>query len=459
MTGSRSGSTNNDTRPRRKRGGEDVDLLAAPHCNSTSFPPRLRFEASEHNNCSHRMPAAIYAIATLDTKGSELAYVADAMRRAGIACVTVDVSTTAAATVPHDVSRESVARCHALGAAHVLSQTDRGQAVAAMSEALVPFLRQECAAGRVLGAMGLGGSGGTALIAPALRGLPIGMPKVLVSTVASGSTGAYVGQSDLILIPSVVDVAGLNRVSRAVLANAAHALIGMVQHRPSQIVADRPAVGMTMFGVTTPCVTAVRQALEADGFDCLVFHATGIGGQAMEKLVADGLITGVLDITTTEVADEVVGGMFPAGPNRFDAILAAKIPYVVSLGALDMVNFAALETVPPQFRERRLHVHNAQITLMRTTAEENRRFARWIADKLNRSTAPVLLLIPELGVSMLDAPGQPFHDPEANAALFDELEAVIVQTPQRQVRRLPHHINDPAFAAALVEAYREVADR
>lgn len=403
------------------------------------------------------MPAAIYAIATLDTKGSELAFVADAIRRAGVSCVTVDVSASAAASAPCDISRETVAQCHALGAAHVVRQSDRGQAVAAMSEALVAYLSQQYSAGRVLGAIGLGGSGGTALIAPALRGLPIGMPKVLVSTVASGHTSGYVGQSDLILIPSVVDVAGLNRVSRVILANAAAAIVGMARQEPPQMASDRPALGMTMFGVTTPCVTAVRQALEEGGYDCLVFHATGTGGQAMEKLVADGLITGVLDITTTEVADEVVGGMFPAGPNRFDAILAAKIPYVVSLGALDMVNFAAIETVPPQFRDRRLHVHNAQITLMRTTADENRRFARWIANKLNRSMAPLLLLIPELGVSMLDAPGQPFHDPEADAALFTELEAAIVQTPQRQVRRLPYHINDPAFATALVEAYRQIA--
>jgi len=304
--------------------------------------------------------------------------------------------------------------------------------------------------------IGLGGSGGTALIAPALRALPIGLPKLLVSTVASGNTAPYVGCCDLTLMYSVVDVAGLNRVSREVLSNAAYAIAGMVMAaRPT---AERkPTLGLTMFGVTTPCVTAVRQTMEARGFDCLVFHATGTGGQAMEKLVASGLIDGVLDITTTEVADEVVGGVFPAGPARFDAILERRIPYVMSLGALDMVNFGALDTVPVAFRGRRLHVHNPQVTLMRTTPEENRRFARWIAGKLNASPAPLILLIPERGVSALDAPGQPFHDPDADAALFDELERTVQQTPMRRLRRLPHHLNDPAFAGALVEAYFEAA--
>jgi uncharacterized protein (UPF0261 family) len=282
------------------------------------------------------------------------------------------------------------------------------------------------------------------------------VPKVLVSTVASGNTAPYVGSSDIVLAPSVVDVAGLNSVSRQVLSNAAHAVAGMVAHRSTSH-ADRPVVGMTMFGVTTPCVTAVREALEKKGYDCLVFHATGAGGRAMEQLVQSGVIKAVLDVTTTEVADEVVGGVFAAGPERFDAILAAGVPYVLSLGALDMVNFGAKDTVPAQFRGRRLHVHNAQVTLMRTTPEENRQFARWMAGKLNRSTAPLVLLVPEKGVSQLDAPGQPFYDPEADEALFGELQAQLRQTPPRQIRRLPYHINDPPFAAALVKALAEVS--
>jgi uncharacterized protein (UPF0261 family) len=213
---------------------------------------------------------------------------------------------------------------------------------------------------------------------------------------------------------------------------------------------------MTMFGVTTPCVSAVRAKLESMGYDCLVFHATGTGGRAMEQLVASGMIQGVLDITTTEVADEVVGGVFPAGPNRFDAVLRSRVPLVLSLGALDMVNFGAMESVPNAFCQRTLHVHNAQVTLMRTTPEENRKFARWIADKLNRSVAPLSVLIPEKGVSMLDAPGQPFHDPVADAALFDELETRLVRSDQRWLRRLPFHINDPDFSAALVDEFLRI---
>lgn len=325
-----------------------------------------------------------------------------------------------------------------------------------MGEALAAYLLREHAAGRVGGVLGLGGTGGTALIAPAMQALPVGLPKLVVSTVASGDTAPYVGCCDVTLMPSVVDVAGLNAVSRQVLANAANAMAGMVAGRREER-SERPTIGMTMFGVTTACVTAVREALEAEGNDVLVFHATGTGGRAMEKLVASGLIGGVLDVTTTEVADEVVGGVFRAGPDRFDAILRARVPYVVSLGALDMVNFSARDTVPADFRSRTLHVHNANVTLMRTTADENREAARWIAAKLNRSVAPLILLIPEGGVSALDAPGQPFRDPEADAALFEELERSIEATPTRQVRRLPWHINDPEFAAALVAAYHEVA--
>lgn len=404
------------------------------------------------------MSRSVYAVATLDTKGRELAFVAECMRQAGVETIIVDVGTAAPATVPADVSRETVAACHPLGAGHVLDQTDRGTAVTAMCEALTRFLDQEHEAGRVAGVIGLGGSGGTALIAPALRALPVGLPKLVVSTVASGNTAPYVGCGDLVLMPSVVDVAGLNVVSRQILANAAHAIAGMVSH-PAVAEQNHSTVGLTMFGVTTPCVTVVREQLESEGHDVLVFHATGTGGQAMEKLIDSGLIGGVIDATTTEVADEVVGGVFRAGPGRFDATLKRRIPSVVSVGALDMVNFGARDTVPESFRSRTLHVHNANVTLMRTTPDENRRAARWIADKLNRSTAPLTVLIPEGGVSALDAPGMPFHDPQADAALFDELERCLEVDSVRQFRRLPHHINDPAFARALVDAYHEVSTR
>lgn len=399
---------------------------------------------------------AIYAVATMDTKGAEILYVAQCARRAGADVVVVDVGTQASPQGRADVMREAVAACHADGANAVLGHTDRGQAVTAMSQALCAFLIGECAQGKVSGVIGIGGSGGTALIAPAMQALPIGLPKLMVSTVASGNTAPYVGGSDIAMMYSVVDVAGINRVSRQVLGNAAHAIAGMAAHSVAQSEA-RPTLGMTMFGVTTPCVTTVREALEKEGYDCLVFHATGTGGQAMEKLVESGLIDGVLDITTTEVADEVVGGVFPAGPERFDRILARGIPYIASLGALDMVNFGAKNTVPPQFRDRKLHVHNAQVTLMRTTPEENRCFAVWMAKKWNRSTRPMRVLIPEKGVSLIDAPGQPFYDPEADRALFDALEKNLEQTSDRRIVRLSHNINDPAFAQALVDCFNEIA--
>jgi uncharacterized protein (UPF0261 family) len=324
-----------------------------------------------------------------------------------------------------------------------------------MGAALVQFLLREHAAGKVAGVIGIGGSGGTALIAAALRALPVGLPKVLVSTVASGNTAPYVGCSDVTMMYSVVDVAGLNRVSRQVLANAAHAIAGMASH-PSPAAGAKPAVGMTMFGVTTPCVTAARQQLESLGYECLVFHATGTGGQAMEKLVQSDLLGGVLDITTTEVADEVVGGVFAAGPARFDVIFEKRIPCVMSVGALDMVNFGAKDTVPEKFRRRKLHVHNANVTLMRTTKEENRLFAQWMARKINRGESPLTMLIPEGGVSALDAPGQPFWDPDADRALFDTLDELVTPSRERRIVRLPFHINDPAFARALVDAFLEL---
>jgi uncharacterized protein (UPF0261 family) len=384
--------------------------------------------------------------------------VAKCLRSAGVPVVTIDVGTLSSPVDSPDVDRTTVAGCHpsALGRAAALEHADRGCAIAAMSQALECFLLGEHQAGRVAGVIGLGGSGGTALITPAMQALPIGVPKVMVSTVASGNVAPYVGTSDIMLMYSVVDVSGLNAVSRRVLSNAAGAMAGMVENQ-AEPGTHKPTLGMTMFGVTTPCVTKVREALEARGYECLVFHATGSGGRAMEKLVESGLIEGVLDVTTTEVADEVVGGVLPCGRDRFEAILRAKIPYVLSLGALDMVNFGARETVPEPFRSRLLHVHNAQVTLMRTTPDENRQCARWIAAKLNHAVVPFEVLIPEKGVSALDAPGQPFFDPEADAALFDELEKAILPAPGRSIRRLPLHLNDPAFAQALVESLGKLA--
>ncbi|HYG77732.1 MAG TPA: Tm-1-like ATP-binding domain-containing protein [Planctomycetota bacterium] len=404
------------------------------------------------------MAKSVYAIATMDSKGDEIAYVARCARSAGASVVVVDVGTKDPATQKPDITREQVAAHHPKGAAAALGHTDRGQAVTAMSEALEVFLKKEFDAGKVSGVIAVGGSGGSALISPALRTLPIGFPKVLVSTMPGGNCAPYMGFCDFTMVHSVVDVAGLNRVSLKVLANAAHAIAGMAA-QPVPEIEVKPTLALTMFGVTTPCVTAVRKKLEEQGYDCLIFHATGTGGQSMEKLVESGMIEGVLDITTTEVADEVGEGTLKAGPKRFDVIIEKGIPYVMSLGALDMINFGARESVPAKFNNRRFHVHNAQVTLMRTSIEDNIAAARFMAEKINRSHAPLILLIPQKGVSMLDAPGQAFYDPSANAALFGELERLIKQTPKRQIRKVPHHINDPEFAAAILDAYKEVSAR
>jgi uncharacterized protein (UPF0261 family) len=294
------------------------------------------------------------------------------------------------------------------------------------------------------------------MIATAMRGLPIGFPKLMVSTVASGDTSIYIGTSDITMMFSVVDVAGLNRVSRQIYRNAAGAISGMVQLGPDRG-ASRPAVGITMFGVTTPCVTAVREALEARDYDALVFHATGVGGRAMEELAASGLLEGVLDLTTTEVADEVVGGVFPAGPNRFEVILERRLPYLISLGALDMVNFGPASTVPERFSGRKLHVHNATVTLMRTTVDENIAFAKWIAGKLNAyPDSGFTLLIPEKGISELDKEGNPFFDPEADEALFSTLEQTIVQGPSRKIIRAPLHINEQSFSELALSEFEKI---
>jgi len=401
--------------------------------------------------------APVYAIGTLDTKGPELAFLASNIEQAGGSCVLVDVGTGAAPTIAPGIPREQVAAFHPGGADAVLSVRDRGQAVTAMGEALARFLAEAHGQGLFSGAVGLGGTGGTALISAGLRNLPVGFPKVLVSTVASGNTFPYVGTSDITMMNSIVDIAGLNRVSRSILSAAAGAVLGMArQPEPAASASSRGATGLTMFGVTTPCVNAVRAVLESEGWECLVFHATGTGGQSMEKLARSGMLDLVVDLTTTEVADEVVGGVFPAGADRFDYLAEMDIPCVMSLGALDMVNFGAPETVPGKFKGRLFHRHNANVTLMRTTPEENRAFAQWMAAKINRSRAPLVLLIPEGGVSLLDAPGAPFCDREADQSLFDTLEALVACTPRRVIRRIPHAINAREFAEAVLAACREV---
>lgn len=393
-----------------------------------------------------------YVVGTCDTKGDELGYIKRLIEAAGVDTCLVDLSTGGGGAAA-DIAALEVAAHHPEGADAVLGGTDRGAAVSAMAEAFVRFIPTRRDIGGMIGA---GGTGATALVTPGMRALAIGVPKIMVSTVASGNVAPYVGPSDIAMMYSVTDVAGLNRISRAVLGNAAHALAGMIKGE-IPAAADRPAIGLSMFGVTTTCVDQVREILK-ESYDCLVFHATGTGGQSMEKLVESGLVLGCIDITTTEVCDLLMGGVFSAGEDRLGAFARTGLPYVGSCGGLDMVNFGARDTVPEQYAARNLFVHNAQVTLMRTTPEENRRMGEWIGAKLNACEGPVRFLLPEKGVSLIDAPDMPFHDPAADAALFDALERTLRGTAARQLIRLPHHINDAAFAEALVTSWREIAE-
>jgi uncharacterized protein (UPF0261 family) len=394
----------------------------------------------------------VFVAATYDTKGHEAEYVVDLLKREGLDVVSVDVSTTGAASAAQ-VQAQEVARSHPGGAQAVFTG-DRGTAIAAMALA---FERYAAGNGAIGALLGLGGSGGTALITPAMRALPIGTPKLMVSTMASGNVAPYVGPSDIAMMYSVTDVAGLNRISRRVLANAAGAIAGAFRQAGVAIEDDgRPAVGITMFGVTTACVQQVTPLLESR-YDCLVFHATGTGGQSMEKLLDSHLLGGVLDLTTTEVCDFLFGGVLACIEDRFGAVARTRAPYVGSCGALDMVNFGGMDTIPERYQGRKFYPHNPQVTLMRTTVEENTAQGEWIAAKLNQCDGPVRFLIPEGGVSALDAPGQAFWDPEADAALFAALEAKLVQTPQRRLVRVPCHINDPLFAKTAVDHFLEIA--
>lgn len=396
--------------------------------------------------------AQVYVVGTCDTKQAELVFARDLVRAAGVPAILVDVGTRTPGTAA-DVRANEVASHHPDGADAVLGGDDRGAAVAAMSVALTRYLASRDDVGCVLG---LGGSGNTALVTAAMRALPVGTPKLMVSTVASGDIAPYVGPNDIAMLYSVADVAGLNAITRRVIGNAAHAAAGMVRWQVPAAAADKPGVGLTMFGVTTTCVTAVREALESD-FEPYVFHATGTGGQSMEKLAESGLLHGMLDVTTTEVPDRLFGGVFPCTDDRFGAVARTRLPYVGSVGAVDMVNFGARDTVPARYADRTFYVHNAQVTLMRTTPAENQAIGAWIAERLNQCEGEVRVLLPLGGVSALDAPGAPFHDPEADEALFTALRTGLRTTARRRLVELPHHVNDPAFAAALVAAFREIA--
>ena len=405
-------------------------------------------------------PPTVLVVGTLDTKGEELRFIRDIVAGSGLRTRLVDVSTSGKLS-SCDVSAQEIALNHARGGSAVFG-SDRGASVTAMAEAFVNWLRRQT---DIVGVISAGGSGGASLVAPAMRALPIGLPKLIISSVASGDVAPYVGPADITMMYSVTDVQGLNSISRQILANGANALVGMVKARlDARAVSERepsanlPSIGLTMFGVTTPAVQRIAAALRGD-FECLVFHATGTGGRSMEKLVDSGLLAGVIDITTTEVCDLLMGGVFPATEDRFGAMIRTRLPFVGSVGALDMVNFGAPETIPEDYRARKLHVHNQQVTLMRTSAEENDRVGRWIGERLNAMDGPVRFFLPEGGVSALDAPGHPFWDPEADAALFRALDRTVRQTSNRQLIRLKRNINEPEFTAAIVTAFRSLVGR
>lgn len=397
----------------------------------------------------------LWVVGTFDTKADELIYLAGLIRQTGLPVLTVDISTRGGHGQA-DVQPAEVAALHEKGAGHVLGGNDRGHAVTAMGEALCRLVTERHRSGDILGVVALGGSGGTAMVAPALHALPYGMPKLLVSTMASGSTVSFVDIYDIMVLNPVTDLAGLNRLSRRILANAAHAIAGMALHAaPAPDTDDRPAIGLSMFGVTTPCVQAVSKLL-GDRYDCQVFHANGTGGRTMEALAKAGMLTAIVDITTTEVGQHLAGGVCDAGPGRLDAAARLGLPWVGSVGALDMINWGAPDTIAPAYAGRRFHVHNAQVTLMRSTAEELERAGTRIAQQLNRSPGIVRLLLPMQGLSAIDAPGQPFHDPQANAALFAALEREFQPSERHRLEALPLHINDPEFARHVAQTVEDV---
>lgn len=391
------------------------------------------------------MTKTILLIGTLDTKGVEFAYVRDLITARGHRVLVMNAGIFEPTFQP-DISAEDVARAGSGNLLTLRDANDRGDAVAVMTLGVAQLLPQLYAKGSFDGVLSLGGSGGTAIATAGMRALPIGVPKIMVSTVASGDVAPYVDVKDITMMYSVVDIAGLNKLSRQILANAAGMISGAVEQTiPAG--EDKPLITATMFGVTTICVTHVREKLETAGYEVLIFHATGSGGRAMEALIDGGYIAGVADITTTEWCDELVGGVLSAGPHRLEAAGCNKIPQVVSLGALDMVNFWAYDTVPEKFKQRNLYKHNANITLMRTTPEENAQLGRIIAEKLNMAQERTVLFIPLKGVSAIDDIGKPFYSPEADVALFDAIRQNI--KPHIEVIELDLHINDPAFADAM----------
>jgi uncharacterized protein (UPF0261 family) len=398
--------------------------------------------------------ATVVLLGTLDTKGREYEFLRDRVREHGVDVLLLDAGILGEPLTTPDIGRDEIAEAAGAKVASLVSGNDRGVAIDAMARGAAVVLARLHAEGRVDGVLGLGGSGNSTIIAQAMRALPVGVPKLLVSTVASGDTRPYVGAVDIAMLYSVVDIAGINRISAQIMTNAAAMIAGAAKARVPDLGSERPLIGASMFGVTTPCVTAARERLEELGYEVLVFHATGAGGQSMEALARAGYLAGVLDATTTELADELVGGVLSAGPDRLEAAGEQGLPQVVSLGALDMVNFGPRESVPARFDDRNLYVHNATVTLMRTTPEECLELGRQIGRKLSAARGPLVLFVPLKGVSAIAVAGQVFHDAEADAALLRGLEETLSAAIERH--DIDTDINDPVFAHAMADRLHEL---
>lgn len=389
---------------------------------------------------------------TFDTKGPEYQYVKNLIESMGCKTLTIHTGVYEPYFKP-DVPNGEVAKAAGVSIQEVADRHDRAFATETLSQGMAKLIPELYAKGLFDGILSLGGTGGTSLATPAMQALPIGVPKVMVSTVASGDTSPYVGTSDVIMMPSIVDVAGLNSISTTIFRNAAMAIVGMVKMKdelPAEKMEKRPLVAATMFGVTTPCVNYAKDYLEARGYEVLVFHATGTGGKTMESLIENGFITGVLDLTTTEWCDELFGGVLNAGPNRCEAAAKNGVPAVMSVGALDMVNFGPYDTVPAHYAHRNLYKHNPTVTLMRTTVDENEELGRKLAHKLNMSVGKAALFLPLKGVSMIDAEGQPFYGPEEDKKLFDILREN-VNPKIVEIVEMDNLINDQVFAEAAAQ--------
>ncbi len=397
---------------------------------------------------------AVYLIATLDTKGTEASYLRDLLSGYGVETILLDAGSGEAVGATAEITNEKVFLAAGTTLEDIRGRGDRGHAVAQAALGTAKIVEQDYATGRVSGVLGIGGSAGTTIATQAMRELPIGVPKLMVSTLASGNVRGWVGDKDILMLNAVVDIAGINRISRAVFGQAARAMAGMVALPDASTgQKEKPIIAATMFGVTTPCVQTARRRLEAAGYEVLIFHATGNGGQAMESLIREGLIAGVLDITTTELADEIVGGVLSAGPDRLTAAGEIGLPQVISVGATDMVNFGAKDTVPDQFHDRQFYQHNPTVTLMRTNVEENRRIGRDIGCKAAQAIGPTVILLPRQGVSAIDVAGGPFENPSAREALFDAVRSSCRKVP---VIERNEHINDESFALFAAEKLHEL---